>query len=200
MNMKRIYIIFASLLVLGIGAGVFYLKVIQPGSLKLPNDVVMDTAFDNEYDFGDMPDRARLVEFMYTDCPDVCPITTLEMAKLKSDLEKEGVFGEDVEFLTITIDPEVDTVEVLEQYANNFEVESDEEGWHFLTGNEDDVKKIADSLEFLYRDPGTGDIIHSTEVFFMDENNNLLEKFVMGEAFDREKVFNRIMRTANNKL
>ena len=178
----------------------FYLKVIQPGSLKLPNDVVMDTAFDNEYDFGDMPDRARLVEFMYTDCPDVCPITTLEMAKLKSDLEKEGVFGEDVEFLTITIDPEVDTVEVLEQYANNFEVESDEEGWHFLTGNEDDVKKIADSLEFLYRDPGTGDIIHSTEVFFMDENNNLLEKFVMGEAFDREKVFNRIMRTANNKL
>lgn len=200
MNMKRIYIIFASLLVLGIGAGIFYLKVIQPGSLKLPNDVVMDTAFNNEYDFGDMPDRARLVEFMYTDCPDVCPITTLEMAKLKSDLEKEGVFGEDVEFLTITIDPEVDTIEVLEQYANNFEVESDDEGWHFLTGNEEDVKKIADSLEFLYRDPGTGDIIHSTEVFFMDENNNLLEKFVMGEAFDREKVFNRIMRTANNKL
>lgn len=200
MNMKRIYIIFASLLVLGIGAGIFYLKVIQPGSLKLPNDVVMDTAFNNEYNFGDMPDRARLVEFMYTDCPDVCPITTLEMAKLKSDLEKEGVFGEDVEFLTITIDPEVDTVEVLEQYANNFEVESDDEGWHFLTGDEEDVKKIADSLEFLYRDPGTGDIIHSTEVFFMDENNNLLEKFVMGEAFDREKVFNRIMRTANNKL
>jgi len=198
--MKKIYIVFASLLVLGIGAGVFYLKVLQPGSLKLPDDVVMETAFENEYDFDEQPKKARLVEFMYTQCPDVCPVTTLEMAKLKSALENEGVFGEDVEFVTITIDPKNDDNEILQDYASRFEVTSDDDGWYFLSGSEEDTEKVADSLDFLYRDPGNGDIIHSTYVYFMDGDNNLLEKFTMGEAFDRDKAFDRIMRTINKKI
>jgi len=200
MNMKKIYIGFASLLVIGIAAGVFYLKVIQPGSLKLPDDVVMETAFENEYDFNDLPKKARLVEFMYTDCPDVCPITTLEMSKLKHSLENEGIFGEEVEFITITIDPKNDDQEVLQDYASRFEVTSDDDGWLFLNGTDEDTKKVADSLDFLYRDPGTGDIIHSTYVYFMDEDNNLLEKFTMGEGFDRDKAFNRIMRTVDKQI
>ncbi len=200
MNMKSIYIGFASLLVIGIAAGVFYLKVIQPGSLKLPDDVVMETAFENEYDFNDLPKKARLVEFMYTDCPDVCPITTLEMSKLKHSLENEGIFGEEVEFITITIDPKNDDQEVLQDYASRFEVTSDDDGWLFLNGTDEDTKKVADSLDFLYRDPGTGDIIHSTYVYFMDEDNNLLEKFTMGEGFDRDKAFNRIMRTIDKQI
>lgn len=200
MNMKSIYIGFASLLVIGIAAGVFYLKVIQPGSLKLPDDVVMETAFENEYDFNDLPKKARLVEFMYTDCPDVCPITTLEMSKLKNSLENEGIFGEEVEFITITIDPKNDDQEVLQDYASRFEVTSDDDGWLFLNGTDEDTKKVADSLDFLYRDPGTGDIIHSTYVYFMDEDNNLLEKFTMGEGFDRDKAFNRIMRTIDKQI
>ena len=200
MNMKKIYIGFASLLVLGIAAGVFYLKVIQPGSLKLPNDVVMETAFENEYDFNELPKKARLVEFMYTKCPDVCPITTLEMSKLKHSLEEEGVFGEEVEFITITIDPKNDDLDILQDYASRFEITSDDDGWLFLSGSDQDTKKVADSLDFLYRDPGTGDIIHSTYVYFMDEDNNLLEKFTMGEGFDRDKAFDRIMRTINKKI
>jgi len=200
MNMKKIYIGLASLLVLGIAAGVFYLKVIQPGSLKLPNDVVMETAFENEYDFNELPKKARLVEFMYTKCPDVCPITTLEMSKLKHSLEEEGVFGEEVEFITITIDPKNDDLDILQDYASRFEITSDDDGWLFLSGSDQDTKKVADSLDFLYRDPGTGDIIHSTYVYFMDEDNNLLEKFTMGEGFDRDKAFDRIMRTINKKI
>lgn len=199
--MKKIYIWFASLLVLGIAAGIFYLKVIHPGSLKLPDDVVMETAFDEQYDFGDTPDKARLIEFMYTSCPDVCPVTTLEMSKLKSSLEKEGVFGKDVEFITVTIDPTRDDQEVLQDYASRFQISSDDDGWHFLTGEEEDTKKLANSLEFRYDgDPGTGEIVHTSEVYFMDADNNLVDKFMMGESFDREKAFGRIMRTVNKKI
>jgi len=134
---------------------------------------------------------------MYTSCPDVCPVTTLEMAKLKSTLEEEGVFGDKVEFITITIDPKHDTTEVLRDYAGRFEVESDDDGWLFLTGSEEETRKIADALDFAYRDPGSGEIIHSTYTYFMDENDNLLEKFTMGEDFDRDRAYKRIMRTIN---
>lgn len=193
--MKKVYISFSILLILGIAAGVFYLQVIRPGTAELPKDVVMQTAFEEEVDFADLPKRARLIEFMYTQCPDVCPVTTLEMSKLKHTLEEEGVFGDEVEFITITIDPKRDTPEILRDYAGRFEVTSSEDGWLFLTGSEEATKKIADSLGFLYRDPGSGEIIHSTYTYFMDADNNLLEKFTMGEDFDRERAYKRIMRT-----
>lgn len=195
--MKKIYIIFTSLLLLGISIGIYYLKVIRPGNAELPDDVVMETAFDEEYSFKHLPKKARLIEFMYTNCPDVCPVTTLEMSKLRNKLIDEDVFGDKVEFLTITIDPKHDTTEVLKNYANRFEVTSSDEGWIFLRGTDEDTKKIADALRFLYRDPGTGDIIHSTYTYFLDENNNLLEQFTMGQSFDIDRVYKRIMRTVN---
>lgn len=193
--MKKFYIIFIALFVIGIGAGIYYLEVFRKGAVELPNDVVMETAFGEEVDFAELPKRARLIEFMYTRCPDVCPVTTSEMAKLKSTLEEEGVFGDKVEFVTITIDPERDTANVLQEYANRFEIESDEDGWLFLRGSEEATRKIADNFNFAYRDPGSGEIIHSTLTYFMDGNGNLLDQFTMGEDFDREKAYKRIMRT-----
>jgi|SRR5690625_1499600 len=194
---KKHYIAFISILILGIAAGIYYLEVYRPGTAELPKDVVMETAFGEEYSFADMPKRARVIEFMYTQCPDVCPVTTLEMAKLKHELEEEGVFGDEIEFITITIDPKRDDPATIREYAGRFEVTSPEDGWVFLTGSEEATKEVADSLGFLYRDPGSGEIIHSTYIYFMDKNDHLLEKFTMGEDFDREKAYKRIMRTIN---
>jgi len=193
--LKKIYIGFAALLVLGVGAGIFYLEVIRAGNAELPEDVVMENAFEGEYAFADMPKKARLVEFMYTNCPDVCPVTTVKMSELRHQLIKDGVFGEDIEFLTITIDPSHDTKDVLQEYAGRFEVTTADDGWKFLRASAEDTQKVADSLNFRYRDPGTGDIIHETFTYFIDENNRLLEKFAMGEGFDTDKVYRRIMNT-----
>lgn len=195
--MKKFYIIFVILLIIGIGSGIYYLEVVRPGSAELPEDIVMDTAFDGEYAFGDMEEKVRIIEFMYVNCPDICPVTTLEMSKLRNSLEEEGVFGDKVEFLTITINPRDDTPEVLRDYANRYEVTSDDSGWKFLRASEEDTKEVAESLGFLYRDPGTGDIIHSTFAYFLDEKNNLIEKFTMGNAFDTDRAYKRIMNTIN---
>lgn len=195
--MKKMYIWFTALLVLGIGAGIFYLEVVRPGTAEIPRDITMETAFNEEYSFADLPKKARLIEFMYTNCPDICPTTTLEMSKLRKRLIEEGVFGDKVEFLTITIDPKRDTAEVLRDYASRFEVTSPDDGWQFLRGSEEDTKRLADSLRFLYRDPGTGDIIHSTYTYFLDDKNNLVEQFTMGQSFDVDRVYKRIMRTIN---
>lgn len=193
--LKKIYIIFTVLLILGISSGIFYLKFVRPGNAELPDDVVMETAFGEEYSFANMSKKPKLIEFMYTNCPKVCPTTTLEMSKVRQELKEEGVFGEEVEFITITIDPEYDTKDVLKDYADSFEVTSPDDGWIFLRGSEEDTKKIADALGFLYRDPGSGEIIHSTFTYFLDENNNLIEQFTMGEGFDKDKVYKRIMNT-----
>src|SRR5699024_11650092 len=98
---------------------------------------VMRIALYKECDVEGEPKIARLIVYMYTNCADVCPITTLDMSQLNNKLDKEGVFGDEVEFMTLTIDPKRDTLEVMEDYAHRYEIESDEEGWYFLRGDEE---------------------------------------------------------------
>lgn len=197
--MRKFYIAFIILFVIGVGAGIYYLKVVRPGTANIPDHIVMETAFNEEYQFNfeDQPEKVRLIEFMYTRCPDVCPVTTLEMSKLRQQLIEDGTFGDEVEFITITIDPERDTIETLRDYASRFEVTSPDDGWVFLRGTDEATEELAEALRFRYRDPGTGDIIHSTFTYFLDKNNNLVEQFAMGDGFDTEKVYNRIQNIIN---
>ena len=59
------------------------------------------------------------VTFIYTSCPDVCPMLTDKMARVQDELGPD--FGSKVAFVSITVDPERDTPEVLKGYAEAFE-------------------------------------------------------------------------------
>ncbi|WP_017754296.1 SCO family protein [Calidifontibacillus oryziterrae] len=197
MNYKKIFIIFVTLAVLGIASGIIYLSVVRPGSVEIPNDVVMETAFGGQYDFGNMPEKVRLIEFMYINCPDVCPVTTVRMNQVRKMLEEQGVFGDKVEFLTVTIDPERDTQEKLQDYAKLFDITDDNSGWYFLRGSLEDTKKLSDPFLFMFRDPGTGYLIHSNFSYLLNTKNKQIESFTMGEGFTTERVYERIMNELN---
>jgi len=86
-------------------------------------------------------DKVVLINFIYTSCPDTCPMETarlLEVARLLGDR-----LGEDVFFYSITVDPEVDTPEVLGDFAANWGIP---EGWKFLTGDPDDLVLVRKKL------------------------------------------------------
>lgn len=165
--------------------------------MEFPKDVTMQTAWGKPYAFNNIEPKVRLLEFVYTNCPDICPSTSFQMKQLKERLEKDGLFKKKVEFITITIDPKRDTQQVMQTYANMFGVKSDNEGWIFLRGSEEDTKKVADAFNFLYRDPGNGMLIHTTLTYFLDENNRVIDTFGMGEkGFDKEKVYKEIVKEA----
>ncbi|WP_025950958.1 SCO family protein [Geobacillus thermocatenulatus] len=192
--MKKWYMLAALLIIIGVGAGILYFAVYQPSTMRLPNDVTMETAWGKPYAFGDLPPKVRLVEFMYTSCPDICPNTTMQMAKLRDRLKKAGVFGSKVEFITITIDPARDTNEKLQTYAHTFGVTSDGQGWMFLRGSEADTKKVANAFHFQYRDPGNGMIVHTTLAYLLDRNGRVVEQIGMGASrFHVDEVYKAIM-------
>ncbi|HYE02819.1 MAG TPA: SCO family protein, partial [Phycisphaerales bacterium] len=72
--------------------------------------------------------KVTIMDFGFTRCPLVCPIMRSRMADLRDRLRDVPV-----QFVTISIDPEHDTPEVLRAYAA--EVEADPERWRFLTGD-----------------------------------------------------------------
>ncbi|WHX38886.1 SCO family protein [Mesobacillus sp. AQ2] len=196
--MKKIYIISSLIVLIGIASGISYFLV-RDANAQIPEGITLLTMDEEKYTFGEDTDTIKLVEFIYTNCPDICPTTTQEMNLLRNDLIKENVYGDKVQFLTITIDPYRDSPEVLRKYMENFGLENDG-NWIFLTGDpantleeQQKIKNVADTFKFQYRDPGNGFYVHSTFTYLIDENNKFIKKFPMGEDFKKDKVFEAIM-------
>lgn len=83
-----------------------------------------------QFTITDLRDRVAVVTFIYATCTDTCPLLTAKMASLQGPLAAD--FGSRVRFVSITVDPEVDTPAVLRGYAKAHGANLT--GWSFLTG------------------------------------------------------------------
>ncbi len=91
---------------------------------------------------ADFKGRLTLVFFGYTQCPDVCPTTLLEIAEVKKAL---GADGDRVQGVFISIDPERDTPEVLKAYVDNFGA-----GFVALRGSMEETQAVAKAFKVYY--------------------------------------------------
>ena len=98
------------------------------------------------------------INFIYTSCPDVCPLETAMLREVQEILGDR--VGRDVFMYSITIDPERDTPEVLKKYAEKFDVAP---GWLFLTGKKEDVTLLRRKLG-LYSEEKGGDALEAHSV------------------------------------
>lgn len=86
---------------------------------------------------NDLLGRVWVVNFFYASCPDTCPLESAEMANLQRDVADAS----DVRLVSISVDPEHDTPEVLRAYAQRFGADS--ERWLFLTGDKAAIIRLA---------------------------------------------------------
>lgn len=82
--------------------------------------------------------KVVLVTFIYTTCPDVCPLLTAKLAGIQEKLKTEGL--NDYFLLGITTDPEADTPKVLRSYGQRFG--ADFHSWAFLTGDKKEMSEV----------------------------------------------------------
>ena len=93
-------------------------------------------------------DKVVAINFIFTSCPDSCPLETARLANVQQILGDR--IGRDVFFYSISIDPEHDTPEVLAEYAERYHAGP---GWLFLTGAEADITLLRRKLGVLGDEP-----------------------------------------------
>lgn len=120
--------------------------------------------------------RGKIVAlfFGYTSCPDVCPTT---MAELKQALDKVGARADQVQVLFVTVDPQRDTPEKVQEYVNHFN--SDFIG---LSGPEPDLAKVWSEYgvfrQIVDGTSAAGYIVdHTARVTLIDQQGNLRVSF-----------------------
>ena len=81
--------------------------------------------------------KVYVIEFFFTTCPSICPIMSKNLVGVEKVLGDSDDFG----IISITIDPQYDTSEVLKQYADSYGI--DNPNWNFLTGDRDKIYDLA---------------------------------------------------------
>ena len=86
-------------------------------------------------------ERIAVVNFIYTSCTTVCPVSSATFAQLQKRLAAS--LGKEVVLVSITVDPLRDTPQRLREYAARYEAR---EGWVWLTGAKPDVDGVLKGL------------------------------------------------------
>ncbi|APG93189.1 cytochrome oxidase biogenesis protein Sco1/SenC/PrrC (plasmid) [Sinorhizobium americanum] len=114
---------------------------------------------------------------------------TDNMARVKDALGP--VFGPQISFVSITVDPERDTPDVLKQYARNFA--ADVKGWLFLTGDPAVVHEVGRRYGVISKKTAKGDVDHILLTSLVDRNGSLRVQYV-GAGFDLEEFRSDLLR------
>lgn len=131
--------------------------------------------------------KVVVVTFIFASCADSCPLLTAKMATLQSRLGAD--FGPRAFFVSITVDPEHDTPEVLRHYAVGHGARPG--GWAFLTGTPAEIRDVARRYGIAYKGLPSGDVDHSFLTSLIDRSGTLRVQY-LGVRFDPDELFRDI--------
>ena len=143
----------------------------EPG--ELPQFSLLDQA-GNAIDRSVFEGQWDLVYFGYTNCPDICPLTLQELAKVRKQLIAEGKEAPRIVF--VSVDPERDTPDVVAKYVAYFG-----DGNLGITGDPDEIRKFAGGLGIFFakgrEEGGIYSVDHSSVVLVVDPQAKLRALF-----------------------
>lgn len=118
--------------------------------------------------------KVRLFYFFFSNCPDVCPITTFRLSQVQDVLKEKGLFGKDASIISISFDPQRDTREKIKAFGDKFK--ADYSGWYFLRGDEQKTFDLAmNSFKILINKDQDGNFVHMDLIGLVDRDGNLRE-------------------------
>jgi protein SCO1/2 len=123
------------------------------------------------------------VTFIFASCADTCPLLTAKMVGIQDRLG--SAFGEKVYFVSITVDPERDTPDVLQRYADRHK--ANPAGWAFLTGTSAEIRNVAKRYGIYSKKTSRGDVDHTFLTSLVDQNGTLRVQY-MGVQFDPDEM------------
>lgn len=120
------------------------------------------------FQFKNSRGQVVLATFIFTTCPDVCPLLTAKFAAIQRTLDENK--SRDHLLLSISTDPERDSAAVLKEYAGRFK--ADFRNWSFLTGTRQDLAKVWKIFRVNVTKSQSGDVNHTTVTTLIDRQGN----------------------------
>lgn len=146
-----------------------------PGAFGRAPDFSLTERAGKPIKSADLAGKVWVANFIYTHCPDSCPIQSAEIKKLQDEFGGEG----DLRLVSITVDPKRDTPAALAEYADRFG--ADRGRWLFLTGEEGAIDHLAQAgfhlaaaeIPSAKRDSTGATHLHSPRLVLVDRRGEI---------------------------
>lgn len=139
----------------------------------------------------DLKGKVWMADFVFTNCETVCPPMTYNMTKLNEALVEEGV--EDVQFVSFSVDPTVDTPDKIKEFMANYDLAQAD--WQFLTGySQEEIETFAQqNFKALVRKPSEGtQVDHATWFYLVDQDGKIVKAYPGFQDVPYEDIINDI--------
>lgn len=182
-------------------AGIVTLTLIRPLLRREPEPppvlsqlpaFTLEDATGRPHGSADLAGSVYIASFFFTRCPSICPLLMHNVRKLQEGLDAHEITG--IRLVSITVDPENDTPEVLADYARN--LKADPARWTFLTGPPDAVRELVvggfkTPMDRANTPPGSAmDIAHTGKVVLVDGSGRI-RGYYGTDDIGLDEVFNR---------
>ena len=164
---------------------------VAPGRRAIPN-VEVWTHEGRKARFYDDLVRGRSVtfNFMFTTCGGTCPLVTANLRRVQELLSDR--VGRDLFMYSLTLQPELETPDVLKAYAEQNAVGP---GWHFLTGAPADMERLRRALGFVSADPEL-DVVADEHTGMLRYGNDAIDRWSACPAAGRPEWIVKAVTTA----
>ena len=143
-----------------------------------------------------LKDKIVVADFFFVSCGSICPIMTKNLEKVHQFYQK----NENIMILSHTVWPEMDSVSVLFDYAENHNANHDT--WRFLTGDKKELYRLArndylvvpDVNDPNYQHGGEADFIHTENVVLVDQLQRIRGYYDGTSEEDIKRLINDIAR------
>ena len=151
-------------------------------------DVKLINYNGEEFHFSDLKGKIIVVSYIYTNCPDICHLTTKKLNQFKKNLGDD--LSNKVEFVSITFDPTRDTPDVLKHHVQMMGL--DMNNWYFVTGRRDLVYK---TIEVAGINPIVDELKNNDQYTFnhrdrlsLVDQQGRIRKHYKGSTFDEAEL------------
>lgn len=123
----------------------------------------------------DLKGEVTVVNLIFTNCTTVCSPMTANMARLQRMAGEDEL---DARFLSFSVDPEVDSPEVLKEFGENFQ--ADFTTWDFLTGySQTEIEKFGpENFKTIVAKPKNGgEVVHGTSFYLINQDGIIIKSY-----------------------
>jgi len=142
--------------------------------------------------------KITVIGYIFTNCPDICPLTTNNMRLIQERLKKEKI--DNVQFVSISFDPLQDKPETLKKFAEIRNL--DLSNWIFLTGEKPVIDSLMSRVKILAVKSDSTVFkdgrkiyyyVHTDRIQLMDQENRILKNY-KGSSINIDEIINDIKK------
>ncbi|MGM0545976.1 MAG: SCO family protein [Bacteroidota bacterium] len=169
---------------------------------QIPLDLTFANAEGDSVTLGELFSDGKpvLLNPVYYECPQLCSMIKEAIFEGVKDLKWSP--GDEYNIVTFSFDPSEEpemAAENKERFLNKLGRKGTEQGWHFLTGNKENIEQLTEAVGFNSRKLENGEYAHGAAIIFLSPEG-VITRYLYGLKFDEFNMRNALYDAADGNI